>query len=349
MKREALGFDRPAGLEAHEPPEQRGLERDQVRLMVSDSAGDHDGSFHALADWLQPNDLLVVNGSATLAAAVPAESTFGPFRMHLSTDFGRRLWLAEPRWSFDRPGPLPIERGMQIRVGPCVGAAIEPYPGQPRLWFVRFDADPREAMSAVGEPIRYGYARGRFPIEAYQTIFARVPGSAEMPSAGRPFTLRVLEALRARGVSMATVLLHTGVSSLEVSAPRFEEEALLPEPFEVAPDAIEAVRAAHAQGGRVIAVGTTVARALEAAAGSGTLRASSGFTRRKLQPGDPLRVIDGLLTGFHDPFASHLALLFAVAGQPRVHRAYRAAVERGYLWHEFGDSHLWLPGPRHAG
>jgi S-adenosylmethionine:tRNA ribosyltransferase-isomerase len=343
MNREELAFERPGPLEAREPPEARGLARDGVRLLVSHASGESHSLFRELADWLAAGDLLVVNRSATLPAALPAEAPFGRFRLDLSTDFGGGLWLAEPRWAVGQPGPLPLEPGMTVRAGPVSARAVGVYPGQPRLWFLRFDRDPAIAMAAVGEPIRYGYSLGPFPLSAYQTLFAEVPGSAEMPSAGRPFTARVVRSLEHRGVRLASLLLHTGVSSLEVMAPRFEDEELLPEPFAVGAETVDAVEETRVAGGRVIAVGTTVVRALEAAAGTGRLRPSCGFTRRRLGPGVPIRVVDGLLTGFHDPYASHLALLYALAGADRVRRAYRAAVDGGYLWHEFGDSHLWLP------
>ncbi|HEV2448789.1 MAG TPA: S-adenosylmethionine:tRNA ribosyltransferase-isomerase [Thermoplasmata archaeon] len=343
MNRDELAFARPDRLQAREPPERRGLSRDEVRLLVSSPAGERHSRFFELSGWLQRGDLLVVNRSATLPAALPARGPFGEFLVDLSTDFGSRLWLAEPRWAFDRPGPLPLEAGMRLEVGSVGARAVGRYPGQPRLWFLRFEADPRPAMRELGRPIRYGYAAGAFPLAEYQTLFSQVPGSAEMPSAARPFTPRVLTALEARGVAVASVLLHTGVSSLEVMADEVEREELLPEPFEVGEAAVAAIRRTKAAAGRVIAVGTTVVRALEAAAGGGELGPRRGFTRRRLAPGVPVRVVDGLITGFHDPYASHLALLFALFGADRVRRAYSAAVEGGYLWHEFGDSHLWLP------
>ncbi|MCI4345268.1 MAG: S-adenosylmethionine:tRNA ribosyltransferase-isomerase [Thermoplasmata archaeon] len=348
MNREELAFHRPPGLEARSPPEWRGIARDAVRLLVSDADGEHHARFADLEKFLHPGDLLVVNRSATLAASLPARAPFGDLRLHLSTRYSDRLWLAEPRWDAARPGPLPVHEGTRFALGPATAVAVAQFPGQPRLWFLRFDRKPRELMQKYGSPIRYGYSDGEFPLPEYQTIFGRTPGSAEMPSAGRPFTERVLTSLSARGVSIAEILLHASVSSLEVESIEFEREALLPEPFEVGARTVTAVERTHLAGGRVVAVGTTVVRALEAAAGSGELRPTRGFTRRRLMPGVPVRVVDGLLTGFHDPYASHLALLHALAGPSRVRAAYRTAVEEGYLWHEFGDSHLLLPPPRAA-
>ena len=172
-------------------------------------------------------------------------------------------------------------------------------------------------------------------------MFGRRPGSAEIPSAGRPFTAELVTRLVAGGVMVAPVTLHTGVSSQEAG------EAPQPERFEVPAPTAAVVNAARAGGGRVIAVGTTVTRALESAvepAGDGSrLVAARGWTSRVVTPADPPRIVDGLITGWHDPEASHLLLVEAVAGSELTQRAYAAAVEARYLWHEFGDSALLLP------
>jgi S-adenosylmethionine:tRNA ribosyltransferase-isomerase len=221
---------------------------------------------------------------------------------------------------------------------------VAPHPGLPRLWFFHVDGDLRQAMARSGEPIRYGYLEPPYPpLEAYQTLFARVPGSAEMPSAARPFTPRVVDALRARGIGLAEITLHTGVSSHEVEASEVEEQALYAEPFAVPERTAEAVTAARREGRPVIAVGTTVVRALESAWDGERVRAAAGFTRLLIHPGRPVRSVDGLLSGLHDPMASHLAMLYAIAPRERVREAYAEAVREGYLWHEFGDSHLLVP------
>ncbi len=189
-------------------------------------------------------------------------------------------------------------------------------------------------MSECGRPIRYGYVAGSYPLDAYPTIFARVPGSAEMPSAARPFTSRTLRALAERGVEIAPIVLHAGVSSLEGEP---DVLPVYPEPFDVPAATAERVNATRAAGHRVIAVGTTVVRALETAWTDGGAAPRRGFTRLVLAPGRPIRSVDALLTGFHDPRTSHLAL----AGEDRVRDAYEEAVRTGYFWHEFGDSHLF--------
>lgn len=331
---------------AHEPPEVRAGSRDAVRLLVSTvsragGSAHHHSRFVNLANFLEPGDLLVVNRSATLNASLKAVGRIGPFLLNLSSPYGGGVWLAEPRWSYAQPGPLPLEPGETFSVAGLPATALHPYPGLPRLWFVSLKGDADAAMAREGAPIRYGYVATPFPLSSYQSVFADLPGSAEMPSAARPFTERVLRELERRGVALAAISLHTGVSSLDAS------ETLYPEPYSVPAETAAATEAAKAAGRRVIAVGTTVVRALESAwygdALGGTLHASEGFTRLYLRPGRALNVVDGLITGFHDPEASHLEMLYALAGKALIGEAYAEAVSAGYLWHEFGDSHLILP------
>jgi len=210
-----------------------------------------------------------------------------------------------------------------------------------RLWAAELALGGRPVLDYLAEhgaPIRYAHDPVERPLSDYQTIFARVPGSAEMPSAGRPFTPRVLHALAARGVGVARLVLHTGVSSLEAGEPPYAER------FSVPASTAAAVNAAHRAGRRVIAVGTSVTRALESAATpDGIVHAAAGWTDLVIAPGRGLRAVDGLLTGWHEPEASHLLLLEAIAGRALVERSYAAALAHGYRWHEFGDTHLLLP------
>jgi S-adenosylmethionine:tRNA ribosyltransferase-isomerase len=339
MKLAELDFARPEALQATAPPEARGLARDEVRLLASSESGHVHARFLDLATFLNAGDLLVVNDSATLPASLPAVGSVGPFILNLATDYGKNLWLAEPRWSPSEPGPLPLEAGERLQVAGLEATLLSPYPGLPRLRFVRLDGDVTAAMYAYGEPIRYGYLARSHPLEAYQTIFARVPGSAEMPSAARPFSGRVLKSLEEKGIDIKTITLHTGVSSLELTDGA-KEHVLYPEPFAVPAETAAAVNAARQDGRRVIAVGTTVVRALESAWDGSGLVARRGFTRLYLHPGRGVRVVNGILTGFHDPKASHLAMLHAIAGKDLVQEGYGEAVREGYLWHEFGDVHL---------
>ena len=196
MKTNELFFERPDSLQASRPPERRGLARDEVRLLVSSSAGHKHAQFKELADYLEPNDLLVVNRSATLAASLPAVGALGSFIINVSTNYGGGLWLVEPRHSSSQPGPLPLEAGETVAVGGHAARLVAQHPELPRLWFLQASEKLCELMTKVGSPIRYGYVNEPYPLDAYQTIFGKIPGSAEMPSAGRPFTRRVLESLQ---------------------------------------------------------------------------------------------------------------------------------------------------------
>ena len=343
MNSNVLLFDRPEHLQATAPPEERAQKRDEVRLLVSTPGGNEHARFSDLPKFLRPGDLLVVNESETVAASLPALGSVGMFVLNFSTDYGNGLWLVEPRWSAGAPGPLPLQSGAEVHLPGLIARLVSTYPGLERLWFVQIRGDVQAAFREHGSPIRYGYVDQEYPLQAYQTIFARVPGSAEMPSAARPFTRRVLSDLRERGVELARILLHTGVSSLEVESEELEEVVLYPEPFDVSAATARAVNQAKRLGRRVIAVGTTVVRALESAWDGDEVRAASGFTRLYVRPGRPVHAVDGLLTGLHDPMASHLAMLYSIAGETMVRSAYKEAVDAGYLWHEFGDSNLILP------
>ncbi|HCO01841.1 MAG TPA: queuosine biosynthesis protein [Actinobacteria bacterium] len=365
-----LEFEVPPELEAHDPPEARGLARDGVRLMVAhrkDLRLEH-ARFRDLAGFLNPGDLLVINNSGTLPAAVPAVRADGTsLELHLSTplpsgqgpvDLQRppgpepQVWVVELR----RPSgtdSLPFREatpGETLRLPEASVQILEPYPPdcgpfdershQSRLWTaaLRLPFALGPYLEQHGHPIRYGYVTREWPVSYYQTVYAMEAGSAEMPSAGRAFTPEMITALISGGIDVAPITLHTGVASLE------EHEPPPAEFYRVSEETARRVSLARASGGRVIAVGTTVVRALETVAdGSGTVRAGSGWTKVVISPVRGLRVVDGLLTGWHEPRASHMLMLEAVAGRELLEASYRAALAGGYLWHEFGDLHLVLP------
>jgi S-adenosylmethionine:tRNA ribosyltransferase-isomerase len=328
----APSFELPARLEAREPPPQR----DAVRLMVatrSDGRLAHT-RFRDLPDFLAPGDLVVVNTSATLPAALQA----GGLTLHLSTPGpdGSPHWVVELR---DGDRPHRFARAGDTLPLPAGGRAelLAPYASGRRLWLARLDlpAPLLDYLRDHGRPIRYGYVPRVWPLSTYQTVYANEPGSAEMPSAGRPFTAELITRLVAAGVQVAPVVLHTGVSSPERGEPPFPERYRVP---------ATTARLVNAAPGRVIAVGTTVVRALETVtAADGTVRDGAGWTRLVIGPERGLRAIDGLITGWHEPEASHLELLRAAAGDAVLHPAYREALRHGYRWHEFGDSLLVLP------
>ena len=339
--------------------------------------------FHRVGEHLRPGDLLVVNTSATCAREVDAGlEGRGPVVLHVATTLDEQTVVVELRTAPDASAPvLDAAAGDLVAVGlaphdgeaPARSASSSalrarlrleaPYPhdgSSPtgegnRLWrasVVADDAsgvdDPSAAhdvdgllagLDRVGRPIAYGYLAHRYPLSAYQTVFASVPGSAEMASAGRPFTSELVTRLVASGVLVAPVLLHTGVSSQEAG------EAPQPEWFSVPAPTADLVNHVRARGGRVVAVGTTATRAIESATdASGTVHAAEGWTELVIGPDRPVRVVEGLVTGWHDPEASHLLLVESVAGPDLTQAAYDAAVEHRYGWHEFGDAGFFLPG-----
>ena len=265
MKSAVLLFERPEHLQATVPPETRATPRDGVRLLVTTPDGNVDARFNDLHKFLESGDLLEVTESATIPASLPAEGSVGEFVLNLSTDYGDGLWLAEPHWSSDRPGPMPLKEDELVWMPGLIARLVSSYPGLERLWFVQIHGDVEAALAEHGSPIRYGYVDQEYPLDAYQTVFARVPGSAEMPSAGRPFSQEVVDSLRDKGVRIASIVLHTGVSSLKVDSEELEDQVMYPEPYAVPPATPKAVNDANREGRRVIAAGTTVVRTLESA------------------------------------------------------------------------------------
>jgi S-adenosylmethionine:tRNA ribosyltransferase-isomerase len=338
-----LGFELDEAHEAHEPVEAGGRRRDDVRLMVS--VGDEEPRsrrFVDLPDELHAGDLLVVNSSATVAAAVDARLDDGTaVVVHVSTALPGGLWMVEVRHRLPggstEPFAVPGRRRTVLLSDGTGLDLLRPAPGSQRLWLAAPDdgVDLLAVLRACGRPIRYRYVRRDWPLAAYQSVFAVEPGSAEMASAARPFTPEIVARLVARGIAVAPLTLHTGVSSLE------GHELPYPERYRVPASTAALLNAVRAAGGRVIAVGTTVVRALETVADAhGTVHPGAGWTDVVVTPDRGVRAVDGLLTGWHEPAATHLAMLEAVAGRAPLLSAYRAAWAGGYLWHEFGDSHL---------
>lgn len=337
---------RPAAT-ASAPAERRGLARDEVRLLVATEDGIQHARFRDLPDHLTPGDLLVVNDSATIAGELDAVgSSLGRVVLHLASRLDDGSWVVEIRTAPDAArAVLDAQPGERLRAGGVILRLREPWPrpeSSPtgsgnRLWRVEADGDLAAVAARRGRPIAYGYLERRYPLSAYQSVFSRVPGSAEMPSAGRPFTKELVRRLEARGVGLAAITLHTGVSSQEAG------EAPLAERFTVSAATASQVNATRARGGRIIAVGTTAVRALESAVEQGWVVERSGWTERVIGPDEPAVVVDGLITGWHDPAASHLLLVESIAGVELTQRAYDAAVAEDYLWHEFGDAALLLP------
>ena len=354
MLTDLIPFTLPAELEAHDPPEARGLARDGVRMLVSRRASgeiSHHG-FRDLPSLLLPGDLLVINTTATLPAQVRALGGSDGLAVHFSSPRPDGSWLVELRQVKDKIS-MPNGHGFPGQLISLPSGAVLTLEGKAtaRLWRARLSVAVVPYLLRHGIPIRYSYVRRDWPLAYYQTVFAREPGSAEMPSASRPFTPSVVTQLVTRGVLIAPLTLHAGVSSLEA------DEDPYPEPYDVPPVTARLVNHVRAEGGRIIAAGTTVVRALETAAllaagqerpgapgrGDGPVTASAGWTSHVVTPETGVKVVDGLLTGLHEPRSSHLRMLAAFAGPALLSRCYETAIGSGYLWHEFGDVHLLLP------
>ncbi len=350
-----LDFELPPALEAGEPPEERGLARDEVRLMVSYRADDRivHARFRDLPDFLRAGDVLIINTSGTMNAALPAMRADGtPVELHLSTHLPADLWTVELR----RPGAQGTTPFREASAGETLtlpagstatlhtpyaldrcDAAVE---ASTRLWIasLHLPCAFEAYLAEHGFPIRYGYVREQWPLSYYQTVYATEVGSAEMPSAGRAFTAELITRLVAHGVQVAPLLLHTGVASLEDHEPPYEEF------YRVPLETARIVNAALLDGRRVIAVGTTVVRALETVTDTeGVTHPGEGWTRLVVTPQRGIRAASAMLTGLHEPRASHLAMLAALAGHEHLRLCYAAALRERYLWHEFGDLHLILP------
>jgi S-adenosylmethionine:tRNA ribosyltransferase-isomerase len=357
-----LDFELPPELEAGEPPEARGLRRDEVRLMVSYLEDDQvvHSSFADLPEFLQAGDTLVINTSGTMNAALPAVRENGtPLTVHLSTHLPADLWVVELRSSSGDEPVLDGESGEILALPEGASIVLQtPYlpenrkqPGGPnRLWIstLNLPLNLEEYLERYGSPIRYRYVRESWPASYYQSVYATEVGSAEMPSAGRAFTPELITRLVAKGVKIVPLVLHTGVASLEDDEPPYEEF------YRVPPETAGAINAARKAGRRVVAVGTTVVRALETVTdGDGVTHPGEGWTDLYITPERGIRSVNAMLTGLHEPRSTHLSMLEALVGQASVRPlssrgrehlevAYSEALDRGYLWHEFGDLHLIL-------
>ena len=357
-----LHFDLPSELEAGEPPEARGLRRDEVRLMVSHLDDDSvvHSSFTNLAEFLEAGDTLVINTSGTMNAALPATYADGTaLTVHLSTRLPADLWVVELRSASGNEPVLDGEAGEVLALPEGASIVLQtPYlPEQRdrsgatnRLWVstLNLPVSLNRYLDRHGSPIRYGYVRESWPSSYYQTVYATEVGSAEMPSAGRAFTPELITRLVARGVRIVPLVLHTGVASLEDDEPPYEEF------YRVPPETAAAINGAREAGRRIVAVGTTVVRALETVTdGDGVTHPGEGWTDLYITPERGIRSVNAMLTGLHEPRSTHLSMLEALVtrasvcplaktGRKHLETAYSEALDKGYLWHEFGDLHLIL-------
>lgn len=356
-------FDLPDSLQCAKPTEVRGIARDKVRLMISDKMTDEieHTLFRNIGYYLQEGDVLVVNTSGTLKTALEAYRSDGTFlRVHLSTKQTDNQWVIELREVVGqqtkrftggfRGEVLQLSSGGQIVLDePYYATDLLQVEAQAnehlQLWQARIevvdndnDNDSVESyLDRYGMPIRYNYVKEQYPQSYYQTVFAQEMGSAEMPSAGRAFTPQLVTELVSKGIQILPIVLHTGVASLELNERPYQEY------YRVSESTAAALNLARQQNRRIIAVGTTVVRALETVTNrNGFSRSGEGWTNEFITPERGIFAVDGLLTGFHEPKASHLLMLEALAGLSHIEVTYRSAIREAYQWHEFGDLHLIL-------
>ncbi len=353
MKLEDMHFTIPKELEAPAPPEARGQPRDHARLLVIHRASgqiEH-RRFYEITDYLKAGDVVVLNISSTIPAALPGMTDDGQeIEMRLSSHFsttgngGGRTWQA-----VFKPDDAVIRPGMRLAFGEGALTAVVKKKREdiPKLWEIQFDPTDRPIsrwLETLGRPIKYDYVTERWGLEYYQTAYAAVPGSSEMPSAGRAFTPELLAKIEGMGVALAQIILHTGVSNIDIETEQVEQHTMYEEWYQVSPQAAETINRARARGGRIVAIGTTPTRTLETVTDEqGIVHPGEGWTSLYITPGYRFKAIDALVTGLHEAKSTRLVLATAFTGdQALVLRAYQEAIAQGYLWHEFGDLSLIL-------
>ena len=303
-----------------------------------------------LVRYVKPGDLLVVNDAGTFPASLGCVTSTGDaveVRLLASRGGGwRAVLFGAGDWrtrTEDRPAPPPVREGDAFVFPGGLRAVVASVAREsPRLVALRFEASPDHVWTAIhryGRPVQYAHIAGPLSAWHVQTPFASRPWASEMPSAARPLAWDLVLALRKRGVRFAAVthaagLSSTGDASLDTRLP-------LRESFEVPLETAGAVARTKAEGGRVIAVGTSVVRALESSA---SMCAPSGESDLVIDKRHTVRWADGILTGIHEPGTSHDALLQAFAPEGLLRHAYERAVGEGFLGHEFGDSMLIARG-----
>lgn len=340
MAIKALDFYLPDELNATHPPEKRGLRRDHVRMMVLNrTTGDirHD-RFNHLMNYLEPGDLVILNNSRTIPAVLNGKWLRRLEQMAPQVEVRLARRLNEDIWEALIVAAH-VQTGDTLQFSRDLSATIIEKNGHSPLKTIQFSKKGTDLFNIIynlGEPIRYEYIHHPWALDYYQTVFASHPGSVEMPSAGRAFSWELLFMLTQKGVQFDYIQLHTGLSyllddELEQSPEENHEE------YHISENTMENILKTKAAGKRVIAAGTTVVRALESAAQNNTL---SGMTNLYIHRQYPLKIADGIITGFHEPKASHLDMLSAFVSEQHLQNAYDEAIQSRYLWHEFGDMNL---------
>ena len=338
MAVKSLDFYLPDELNASQPPEKRGIRRDHVRMMVLDrTTGEiHHDRFNHLTHYLQPGDLIILNNSRTIPAVLKGKWVRNMEEMASQVEVRLARHRNEDTWDALIIAN-PVNVGDTIQFSTELSATVIDNKGHSPLKTIQFSKKGTDLFNLIyflGEPIRYEYINQTWELDYYQTVFASQPGSVEMPSAGRAFSWELLFTLMQKEIQIDYIQLHTGLSYFLDDEPLPEDND---EEYHISERTMQRILEAKSSGRRVIAAGTTVVRALESAARNRTL---FGVTNLYIHRDYPLKIVDGIITGFHEPKASHLDMLSAFISEQHLRNAYDEAIRARYLWHEFGDMNL---------
>lgn len=335
MRTQDFDYDLPPQLIAQHPAQRR----DQARLMVLPKKGELEHRhFYELPEFLRAGDLLVLNDTRVLPARL--------LGIRADTKASVELLLLHPqgedRWEvMVRPGKK-VKPGAQLLFGDALTAKVIDYTPSGRLVEFQYQGQWDQVLAELGEVPLPPYIQEKLEDpERYQTVYAKEKGSVAAPTAGLHFTAPLLDKLRERGVGLATITLHVGLGTFRpVKAENIEEHQMHAEFYQVSQETVEAIAKTRANGGRVIAVGTTTVRSLESQLVAGELTAGSGWTEIFLYPPYKIRSVDGLITNFHFPRSTLLMLVSCLVPRERLLAAYREAVAKEYRFYSFGDAML---------
>ncbi|MFD2923554.1 S-adenosylmethionine:tRNA ribosyltransferase-isomerase [Halobacillus naozhouensis] len=334
-------FEIPEHLHASSPIERRGLDRDQVRMMLLDPVSGRRAhtNFRNIVDTFQAGDVLVLNQSRTIPSSLQASGTNGEVEVRLARK------IDDHRFEVLLVGKQ-YKEGEKLYFQDGLFAVVEKGGSEYPLQVLKFKLSGMSLIEYIydhGSPIYYEYVEDPWPLNDYQNVYSSTPGSIEMASAGRAFTWGTITELEQKGVKICYITLHTSLSYYEND--RWPSPSSHPEPYTIPQETVTVINKAKQEGRQVAAVGTTVVRALESAFKNGQLtKQDSVLTYLYINQEHSLKVVDALLTGFHEPEASHLDLLTAFVKHEILIEAYHEAIEQQYLWHEFGDMNLIIPG-----
>lgn len=337
----AISFQLPDQLNASIPPERRGVRRDRVKMLVLDRQNGHVEHTNNLEDYLKAGDVLILNNSRTIPAQLSGTYLEGDNEKEVIVRLAHRL--SEDKWQALLIGRPKWNKGDKITFTPHLSAVVEESYSEKPLVTIKFSICCNalfDQFYSIGQPIRYEYIETPWDLDYYQTVFASVPGSVEMPSAGRAFSWEMILKLKKLGIQIGFIQLHTGLSYFESDKWSHHPEENTEE-FIIPKETAKLIEKAKENGGKVIAVGTTVVRALEAMyLLNNKIEGLHQWTNLYIDSSYPLKVVDGLITGMHEPEASHLDMLSAFIEPDMLNKAYENAIAKHYLWHEFGDMNL---------